>query len=107
MFTSQVIGNLGSDAVVKEISSKRVITFSVAHTDKNEASPVAEQTIWISVVCSAENKLLPYLTKGTKVYVSGRTRAKIYKDKYNESQLSITLYASEVVLCGSKNVEQR
>lgn len=102
MFNSQIIGNLGADAVIKEISSKRVITFSVAHSDIEKTDTgTAEQTTWISVVYSSE-KLLPYLKKGTKVYVSGRTKAKVYRDKNNEPQVSITLYASEVVLCGSK-----
>lgn len=103
MFISQIIGNLGSDAVVKEISSKRFITFSVAHSDvEKTGTGTIEQTTWINVLCNFE-KLLPYLKKGTKVYVSGRTKAKVYKDKNNEPQVSITLYASEVVLCGSKN----
>ena len=107
MFQSQVIGNLGADAAIQNgENDKKYVTFSVAHTEYSrdkEGHPV-ERTVWISVTWySYTDKMLSCLKKGTKVFVSGRTKAKAYTDNSGNPQPGIGIYASEVVLCGLKN----
>ena len=45
-------------------------------------------------------KMLPYLKKGTKVFVRGRLSAKTYTTRTGEIKVSLSVMASEVQLCG-------
>ena len=107
MFQSQVIGNLGSDAELKDDEyGKKYASFSVAHTEysKDKEGHPVERPVWISISWySYTDKMLARLKKGTKVFVSGRNKVKPYIDKGGNPQPGIGIYASEVSLCGIKN----
>jgi len=101
MLLSQIIGNLGSDAELKESENKKsYISFSVAHT---EFSNNTESTIWVSVLWyGGTDKMFDCLKKGTKVFVSGRAKVSVYLDKDKIAQPGVTIFASAVELCGKK-----
>lgn len=99
MFKIEVIGNLGADAKVQSYNGSEFISFSVAHTEKRGEK---DEAVWIS--CTSQQKnLLQYLLKGTKVFVRGSGSIKTYKNDQGMTMAALNLYASEVVLLGSKN----
>ena len=107
MFLSQVIGNLGSDvALMDGENGKKYATFSVAHTEytKDAGGNPVEHPVWISISWyNYTDKQLACLKKGTKVFISGRTKVRLYTDKTGHPQINISVYAAEVALCGVKN----
>lgn len=81
MLQFQCIGNLGSDAQVKEENGRKFVSFNVGHNDRwtDENGTTHEQTIWVSCALTGDGgNLLPYLKKGRSVYVSGRGSSRIY-----------------------------
>ena len=71
MFKSEIIGNLGADAEIKDNNGRKSISFRMAHSEKYRDSngQLTECTIWISVFKPAHDNdnLCQYLTKGTRV----------------------------------------
>lgn len=105
MLQAEVIGNLGSNAEIKELNGKKYVAFSVAHSERRRsAMGTTESTMWISVLWYGDGgALTQYLATGAKVFVRGRLVPKIFTDKNNQSQCALNVYASEVILCGAKN----
>lgn len=105
MLKAELIGNLGSDAEIKEFGGKKYVALSVATTEyaKDDQGNRADVTTWVNVLWYGEGGgLFAYLKKGVKVFVRGNLRAKLYTDKQGVQQVSINVNASEVQLCGSK-----
>lgn len=105
MLQLEVIGNLGSDAEIKEIGGKKYVSFSVA--DSYRATDAqgnrTERTNWVSVLWYGDGgRLFHYLKKGTQVFVRGRMSIKDWTDRSGQKQFSINATASEVTLCGSR-----
>lgn len=101
MLLLSAIINIGADAEVKPINEKQYISFRGASTEKvNEQ----EQTTWISVLCSYNPNILPFLKKGQQVFVSGRMKADIYQGQQNFG-IDISVFAQTLQLCGSKKNE--
>ena len=101
MLQLEVIGNLGSDAEIKEFGGNKYVSFNVAHSEKRKNG--TETTVWVSVLMYGEGgSLFQYLKKGVKVFVRGRLVPKAYIDKQGQAQCSVNMYSSEVNLCGGK-----
>lgn len=69
MLQCEVIGNLGSDAEIKEFSGKKYVSFSVAHSEvsKDQQGNRVGQTTWVSVLWYGDGGgLFQYLKKGNK-----------------------------------------
>lgn len=102
MLQLEVIGNLGSDAEIKEFGGNKYVSFNVAHSEKRKNG--TETTVWVSVLMYGEGgSLFQYLKKGVKVFVRGRLVPKAYIDKQGQAQCSVNMYSSEVNLCGGKS----
>lgn len=73
MLKIEIIGNIGSDAVVKDFNGKKYIAFNVAHSEKYKDAQgnTVEKTTWVSVLKPGESNVVQYLKKGTGVYVCG------------------------------------
>lgn len=100
MFKSQAIGNIGGDAVQKTINGVSYASFSIAVSEKTKDST---KTTWIRVMkADREGKLTPYLTKGKKIWVSGRPHFSAYTNKNtNEPVADVTIWAEELEFCSS------
>ena len=73
-------GNIGKDAELKTISNDlSVTTFSIASNKKIKGEDV---TTWLMCRKWNSDKLTPYLTKGTKVIVSGDLEIREHEGKY-------------------------
>lgn len=104
MIKLQIIGNLGHDATVKQLESgKSVIGFSVAHTEKYRKGDQQEtKTTWVK--CSwftDRTAIIPYLKKGTKVYVEGKPEIEMYQDKNGGTQCNLKMIVRECELQGN------
>lgn len=105
MLQLEVIGNLGSDAEIKEFSGKKYVSFNVAHSErrKDANGTTVESTTWVSVLWYGDGGgLTQYLKRGCKVFVRGRLSVKSYQDRNGNTQVAVNVNASEVNLCGLK-----
>lgn len=112
MFKSLVIGNLGADAQIKESQGSKFVTFRVAHTSTytDQQGQKRETTIWVDCVMSnAESKVVPYLKRGTKVFVMGNSDLRVYssaKERRMMAGVSINVQSVEL-LGGSSDIVPR
>ncbi len=84
MLSITFTGNLGADAVVKDVKDQKVINFSVASTKHytNAAGEKKEDTTWID--CSLWRKtdnISNHLTKGKKVLIVGEPGTSAFMPK--------------------------
>lgn len=106
MMKLEIIGNLGADAEKRTENGQSYILFSVADTDsytKADGSKV-ENTTWVNCILNGDGgNLLPYLKKGTKVFVRGRQSLRVFssaKDKMMKA--GVDLNVREIELVGGK-----
>ena len=103
MFLSQIIGNIGNDATRENANGSEYLRFSVAVNDRRGET---QQTTWVSVF-TRQLSLLPYLKKGTKVFINGKPSFKVfYSQNLNSHQTGISLNANTIELLGSKREEE-
>ena len=105
MLQLEVIGNIGSDAEIKEFSGKKYVSFNIAHSErrKDANGTRVESTTWVSVLWYGDGGgLTQYLKRGCKVFVRGRLSVKTYQDRNGNIQVAVNVNASEVNLCGLK-----
>lgn len=109
MIKMMQIGRLGKDAVVKEVSGKEVINFSIATTEKwGSGDQKKEKTYWTECaywVDKGKSKIAEYLKKGGLVYVEGTPIADAYLDKENKAASTLRLTVFSIKLLGSKDNE--
>lgn len=95
----QLIGNLGKDPELRTTSGDDVCNFSIATSErwKDRDGEQQEKTEWHNIV--VWGKLAEvcdrYLSKGSKVYVSGKLQTRKWTDKDGNDR-----YTTEVVLSG-------
>lgn len=109
MIKLQIIGNLGKDSIVREVNGKKVINFSVAHTDKFKDSTgnLKERTTWVE--CSYwtdRTNVADYLTKGRTVYAEGAPEADPYTNKEGQPAATLRMRVQNLQLLGSSGEGQ-
>lgn len=103
MLYLHVIGNLGRDASIERGSRGDFVSFSVAHSTKfrDQSGQEITHTVWVSCLMNGrQEKLLPFLKKGTKVFVAGNMSLRLYKDRTGAWQEGVNLNVSTLELCG-------
>lgn len=107
MIKVEVIGNLGADCEVKQSNGNKFGACRVAHTEKytDAQGNVHESTIWIDIVIpDAENKVIPYLKAGVKVFVRGNASLRVYSSQKDRCmKAGLTINAREIELCGGSS----
>lgn len=106
MLKALIIGNLGRDCTVNQVSGKSVINFSVAHTEKNKDGQ--SKTTWVECAYWTDKTgIAPYLKTGVQVYVEGFPEIKTYTKKDGSGQgVSFTVRVQSVQLLGGKSEGQ-
>ena len=104
----QIIGNLGEDCQVREFNGQKFVTFRVACTEKyTDHGERKDLTTWYS--CSmnrAESGVVPYLLKGTKVYVQGLPSYTLYDSAtFHCKMIDVRIFVDKIQLCGEKRPE--
>ena len=97
MLKTEVIGNLGHDASVRQINGRDYVCFDVAHGERVNGE---RRTVWISVLWSGNGgNLLQYLRKGATVFARGDLSAKLYTSRDGKTNISMSLMAREIQMC--------
>ena len=106
MFKIDVIGNLGADAETRISNGSTYVAFRVAHTVKSvdmQTGEVVREAVWVSCSKAGEcTNLMPFLRKGTKVFVRGNAQLKVYTGHDGKQHAGINLFVHELELCGSQ-----
>lgn len=86
-------GNIGKDAVTREVGDSNVVSFSIAVQKFKKDDP----PLWVRCSFWGERamKVAPYLNKGTPVYVTGEVDIRPY-----EGGASLELRVSDLQLLG-------
>lgn len=109
MLTAAVIGNLGSDAEMKySANGSPLLRCNVAANLRvKEEGEWTEKTEWVRVTVfgARAESLSRFLTKGTKVFVSGRLEARPWTTKDGEVRAGLEITAGDVELCSPRNAE--
>ena len=104
MLKMTVIGNLGKDAIVREVNGRKAINFSIAENQKfkDDDGNQVEKTTWINCTLWRDSNsgtgIMNYLTKGTKVYLEGVPEVKTFKDKNGVVQAELRLNVRSIEL---------
>lgn len=109
MLIVNLIGNLGADAQIKNKNGQNFLAFNVAHTSyvSKATGERTEVTQWVSVSASRySDKLLDYLKRGQKVYISGKLYTKIWYDVEHKANVGLNVLADIIELCGSQQLKQ-
>lgn len=111
MLVGEIIGNLGCDAEKRKNNGEEFVTFRVAssykYTNKNTGE-VINETQWVSVVSRfVSNGILPYLKRGTKVFIRGRIDVRTYYSKDGKQHIGINISANEIELCGGSQQQEK
>lgn len=113
MIKVEIIGSLGADAQLQEKNGNRFVAFRVANTDKwvdKSTGQVIESTQWISCTLNGDGgALLPYLKRGSKVFVRGNAQFVIFSSaKTRQMEVGVNLFVREIELCGGQkeNLQQ-
>lgn len=103
-----IIGNLGSDAEVKNENGRSFVSLSIANTQRRTDAQgnVKETTDWVSATINGDGgNLLPYLKKGAKVYAIGDMSLRQYhSEKDHCLKAGVNLYIRSIELI-STNVD--
>lgn len=109
MIKIQVIGNLGCNAVLKDNGNfKPFTTFPVGVNEKyrNSEGIAVDRTVWIQCNINWDcSNLRPYLTKGSKVYVCGSMRTRVFTTNNGINCCGIDCFVDTIELCGSPRIE--
>lgn len=104
MLKLSIIGNIGADAEVKSLNGESFCSFRVAHTSRytdRSSGKAVESTQWVSVTINRDvSNLLPFLTKGTKVWCFGDCSTRLYIGHDGQKHAGLNLRAQSVELCG-------
>ena len=90
-----LIGNVGQDPEIRYIETRPVASFTLATTERaytNAAGvQIPERTEWHRVVMwdRAAETAEKYIRKGTKLYIEGRLRTRVWEDR-NTIKRSVT-----------------
>lgn len=107
MIKLELIGNLGADAQLQVYNGQKFVSFRVANTDSwtdKSTGEVIKTTQWVSCSLNGDGGgLLPYLKKGTKIFVRGNGQFTTFSSpKTHQIEVGINLYVREIELCGNK-----
>ncbi len=87
-------GNLGADAEAKQINGKTYISMNVGCRMRKDT------TLWVNVLTSYNERLMPYLKKGQSIMISGEVDIKGYTRKDMGAGVDVSMFAYSLQLVG-------
>lgn len=97
-----LVGNVGNDAVLKELSDKKkVINFSVAHDDSytSKEGVKNQRTIWVECnlfVNNGSGRVAEFIKKGKTVSIIGKPSYDTWINKEGEQQGKLKCIVEEL-----------
>ena len=102
----ELTGNLGSDAEYRNDNGNEFIKFNVGVTERftRQDGTKVEQVTWHSCVLNGrQENLLPYLKKGTRVFIRGDQRLRVFSsEKERAMKAGSNVSVRELELIGAK-----
>lgn len=97
---AQLIGNIGGDPEVKQITNGKVANFSVATNEsyKDKEGNKQEKTEWHRIVCfgNVAEIVEKYLSKGKRVFIEGKIQTREWEDKSGTKKYTTEIVAQTV-----------
>lgn len=99
-----LLGNVGKDPAIRYVGERPVAEFTLATTDRAYTSQggvqVPERTEWHRLVMWDANASLAekYIRKGSKIYVEGKLRTRIWEDRNTIKHTVTEIYVDTVEL---------
>ena len=102
-----IIGNVGNVPEVHFANEKKVVSLSIATTDRykdRNTGEVKESTEWHTVVCwdSLAETVEKYVNRGSQVFVEGKLRTRQWTDQAGNKRYNTEVTASTIQLLGKK-----
>lgn len=111
MLKIMIIGNLGNDAHVRVAGTSRFVSFDVCHSEKwtdKTTGAITERSQWINCTFDGDGGgLLQYLKRGTKVFVEGELRTRVYQTREGKPAAGLDCRVRQLELCGSPKEDER
>lgn len=104
-----LLGNVGRDPDVRYPAQGQIIaTFSLATSDRaytnSNGVQVPERTEWHNIVMWGRNAEIAerYIRKGTKLYIEGKLRTRMWEDKNAIKRYVTEIYVDSFELLGNR-----
>lgn len=112
MIKMEIIGNLGADAQMQVYNGNKYVSFRIANTDAwtdKNTGEIKKSTQWVSCSMNGDGgNILPYLKKGTKIFVRGNAQIVVYSSpKTHQMEAGVNLFVREIELCGGSKDEDQ
>lgn len=105
-----IVGRLGGDPELKQISGKALCKLSVATTEKwmKDGQP-QEKTEWhrIEVWGKQAENCAKFLVKGDRVHVEGKLQTKSWEDANNVTRYTTSVLATSVLFFDKNRTEEK
>ncbi len=108
MIKLEAIGHLGKDATVNDVNGKKVINFSICHTEKYKQADgsMATKSTWVECAKWGDSAAVaPYLLKGGLVYVQGTPEVRTFPKNDGTTGASLVLRVTDLQLLGGTKQE--
>lgn len=105
----QLVGNVGKDATVNTVNGKYVINFSLAHTQSwlDPQGVKQSKTRWFDcAIWRTNDKIAPYIKKGSLVYVEGIPDVKKFTRQSGEADATIAINVEYINILDKKQQSQ-
>jgi len=94
-----IVGHVGNDAEIRDLSTTQVINFSVAVTEKVKDQNV---TTWYKCAYFTNNvAIAPWLTKGSLIGVTGKPDVEVYTNGAGEAKANLKIIVGKINLYSS------
>lgn len=87
-------GNLGADAEAKQINGKTYVSMNVGCRMRKDT------TLWVNVLTSYNDRLMPYLKKGQAIMISGEADIKSFTRRDGGAGVDVSMFANSLQLVG-------
>lgn len=101
-----LIGNVGKDPAIRYIETRPIATFSLATTERGQVmadgTRTPDRTEWHNIIMwdGAAEFAEKYIRKGTRLYVEGKLRYRVWEDR-NAIKRNVTeIYVDHFELLG-------
>lgn len=103
----QLIGNLGTNPEIKELSNGRKmarITLATNESYKNKNGDVIKETQWHNLVAWNNQAIIAekYLEKGKEICISGKLNNRSYSDNEGITRYITEIVVTDILMLGNK-----
>ena len=99
-----LVGNVGTDPEVKELTNGSVATFSLATSEryKDKSGQKQEKTEWHNIVAygNVVDVIRSYVNKGDRLYIEGSIHTRKWKDKEGNTRHSTEIKLRDLTMLG-------